>query len=303
MKRILFISTRSPYSGRYSGDVLRSQKIINLLEKNYNLDICCLSKEKVNIKKTNLTVFNYPNFFLKILFCLISFIRFRPIHFGLFYSNEMNLFIQNNANNYDYLFFYHIRSSQYLPKNYHGKTIIEMDKETGISIMKIISKLDAGPYMLQEKIKIDKKDNYSTLSKKLSILGSKLIKKSLQLIEKKNDVYVDQDESKVTYAKKILKQETEISWNLTAKQLVAKINGLNPSPGAWFRYKGNRLKIIEAIEVESSGEPGKVLEGELIIACRKNAIKVLFIQKEGKKVLNTKDFLAGHKINIGEKLT
>ena len=66
MKRILFISTRSPYSGRYSGDVLRSQKIINLLEKNYNLDICCLSKEKVNIKKTNLTVFNYPNFFLKI---------------------------------------------------------------------------------------------------------------------------------------------------------------------------------------------------------------------------------------------
>ena len=60
-----------------------------------------------------------------------------------------------------------------------------MDKETGISIMKIISKLDAGPYMLQEKIKIDKKDNYSTLSKKLSILGSKLIKKSLQLIEKK----------------------------------------------------------------------------------------------------------------------
>jgi len=183
------------------------------------------------------------------------------------------------------------------------RSIIEMDKETGISIMKIISKLDAGPYMLQEKIKIDKKDNYSTLSKKLSILGSKLIKKSLQLIEKKNDVYVDQDESKVTYAKKILKQETEISWNLTAKQLVAKINGLNPSPGAWFRYKGNRLKIIEAIEVESSGEPGKVLEGELIIACRKNAIKVLFIQKEGKKVLNTKDFLAGHKINIGEKLT
>ena len=68
------------------------------------------------------------------------------------------------------------------------------------------------------------------------------------------------------------------------------------------RDKSIRLKIIEAIEVESSGEPGKVLEGELIIACRKNAIKVLFIQKEGKKVLQIKDFLAGHKINIGEKL-
>ena len=126
MKKILFISTRNPYSGRYSGDVLRSKKIINLLEKNYNLDICCLSEEDVNIKKTNLTIFNYPNFFLKILFCFISFIKFRPIHFGLFYSNDMSLFVQNNADNYDYLFFYHVRSSQYLPKNYYGKTIIEM---------------------------------------------------------------------------------------------------------------------------------------------------------------------------------
>ncbi len=182
------------------------------------------------------------------------------------------------------------------------RSIIEMDKETGISIMKIVSKLDAGPYMLQEKIKIDKHDNYMTLSKKLTILGSKLILKSLQQIINKDEVFIDQDENEATYAKKISKEETEISWNLSAKKLVAKINGLSPNPGAWFRHKGKRLKIIEATEVKTSGEPGKVLEKELIIACKKNSIKVLSIQKEGKKVLRIKDFLAGHKINIGEKL-
>ena len=65
------------------------------------------------------------------------------------------------------------------------RSIIEMDKETGISIMKIVPKLDAGPYLIQEKIKIDKNDNYISLSKKLSLLGSEMILKSLKLIEKK----------------------------------------------------------------------------------------------------------------------
>ena len=129
MKRILFISTRNPYSNRYSGDVLRSKKIINLLERNFNLDICCLGKRKTELQKSNLTIFGQPNYFLKILYCLISLLSLKPIHFGLFYSNEMKLFLQNNANNYDYLFFYHIRSSQYLPNNYYGKTIIEMGEK------------------------------------------------------------------------------------------------------------------------------------------------------------------------------
>ena len=182
------------------------------------------------------------------------------------------------------------------------RSIIEMDKETGVSIMKIESGLDTGPYMLQEKVKIKRDDNFKTLSNKLSILGSKMILKALNLIEKNNFNFKAQDESKATYAKKISKKESEINWNISASKLIAKINGLNPSPGAWFKHKDIRLKIIEAVEVEKFGEIGTILDNDLIIGCKKNSIQILAIQKEGKKILKTKDFLAGYKFKLGEKL-
>ena len=126
MRKILFITTRNPYSGRLSGDVIRSLKIINLLKKKYYLDIICLEKEKINNQERSLITFNQPNFILKFIYCLVSLLRLNPVQFGLFYSGEMKRYVENFANNYDYLFFYHIRSSQYLPKNFYGKTIIEM---------------------------------------------------------------------------------------------------------------------------------------------------------------------------------
>ncbi len=126
MKKILFITTRNPYSGRYSGDVIRSLKIINLFKKKYKLDIVCLKDKDSELKINNLITYNYPNFFKKIFYCLVSFLKLQPLQFGLFYSKEMKVFIKENADNYDFLFFYHIRSSQYFPENYYGKTIIEM---------------------------------------------------------------------------------------------------------------------------------------------------------------------------------
>ena len=182
------------------------------------------------------------------------------------------------------------------------RAIMECDKETGISIMQIIPELDAGPYMLQEKIKIDKKDNYISLSQKLCNLGSKLILKSLKLIEQNNYELIEQNKNNISYASKINKKESEIDWNLPANNLIAKINGLNPFPGVWFYHKGKRLKIIEAIEVDQSGRIGEVLDNNLTVACQQKAIRVLSIQKEGKKILKTKDFLTGYKIEQGEKL-
>ena len=182
------------------------------------------------------------------------------------------------------------------------RAIMEGDDETGISIMQIISELDAGPYMLQEKIKIDKKDNYISLSKKLCNLGSKLILRSLKLIEQNNYKFVEQNKNNISYAKKINKKESEIDWSLPANNIIAKINGLNPFPGVWFLHKGTRFKIVEAIEVDQSGQIGEVLDNNLTVACKQKAIRVLLIQKEGKKILKTKDFLAGYKIQNGEKL-
>ena len=116
------------------------------------------------------------------------------------------------------------------------RSIIEMDHETGISIMKVVPELDAGPFLIQEKIKIDKYDNYISLSQKLSLLGSKLILKSFDLIESNNFNLTNQNHDEATYAKKIKKSEAEIDWNIPAKNLIAKINGLSLS-GVRFKHK------------------------------------------------------------------
>ena len=116
------------------------------------------------------------------------------------------------------------------------------------------------------------------------------------------DPFIDQDNSKVCYAKKIEKKESLINWNEPAKIIVAKIRGLNPYPGIWFTHNKNRLKIIQASEAEKSGNIGEVLDENLTVGCGKGSLKIEKIQKEGKKILKAKEFLAGYKIKKGENL-
>ncbi len=183
------------------------------------------------------------------------------------------------------------------------RSIMKMDKTTGISIMKIVPKLDAGPYMLQKSINIESKDNFKSLSNKLSEMGSNLILEALSLLEKDKYKFFNQDEKFATYAKKIEKKESEITWNEESQKLIAKINGLNPYPGVWFKHKGNRIRILDAEIFEDQGKAGEVLTDDLIIGCKDKAIKINLIQKEGKKVIDTKSFLAGYKISKGDILT
>ena len=183
------------------------------------------------------------------------------------------------------------------------RSIMNLDKETGVSIMKITQKLDAGPFMLQKKIYINEDDDYMSLSNKLSTLGSDLILKSLDLIEKGNFKFIEQDNSKATYAKKIEKKESKIEWSMPAENVLAQIKGLSPFPGAWFNHKNNRLKIIKAKKINQSGKSGEVLTEDLVIACGFVSIKIIKIQKEGKKILDISDFLSGYKIKKGEFLT
>jgi len=179
------------------------------------------------------------------------------------------------------------------------RAIMNMDKETGISIMKIVEKLDAGPVLLKSKIKIDKESNYQDISKKMSTLGAKLILDALDLIKSGNVNFSEQNENEATYAKKIDKKESKINWKDNASNIVSKINALNPSPGCWFNLLGSRIKIIKAREVNIKGQPGAVLNENLTIACSTNAVQVLELQKEGKKKISVQEFLRGNKLKPG----
>ena len=156
------------------------------------------------------------------------------------------------------------------------RSIMAMDKKTGISIMKIVPKLDAGPYILQRSTNINDLDNHQSLSRKLSEISSKLILEALLLFEKGEPIFINQQEKLVTYAKKIEKKESEISWDESSVKLIAKIRGLSPYPGVWFKHKGSRIKIIEAEPYEAQGNAGEVLTEDLIVGCKDKAIKITF---------------------------
>ena len=183
------------------------------------------------------------------------------------------------------------------------RSIMNSDIETGISIMKIEEKLDTGPYMIQAKIKIDEQTTTKILSGKLSKLGAEQILRCISLIEENKAKFINQDHEKATYAKKIEKSEAKINWNDTAKNILLKINSLNPSPGAWFLFKGSRYKIWKASISNLNGSFGEIINEDLTIACSKNSIKVLEIQKEGKKSLSISKFLIGNKFKKGEKVS
>ena len=182
------------------------------------------------------------------------------------------------------------------------RAIMNMDHETGVSIMKIVPKLDAGPVLIQSKIKITKEINLKELSDKMSELGAKLILDTLKLVENKKVNFIEQNESEATYAKKIEKIETRINWKDDAGKILAKINAFCPNPGCWFKLDGIRMKIIKAKEIIIKGAPGTILDEKLTIACFRNAIQIIELQKEGKQKMTTNEFLRGNKIKIGQSL-
>ena len=182
------------------------------------------------------------------------------------------------------------------------RAIMNMDQETGVSIMKIVPELDAGPVLIQSKIKITKETNHQELSGKMSELGAKLILDTLKIIENKKVNFIEQNELNATYAKKIEKTETRLNWNDDADKIIAKINAFCPSPGCWFELNGARIKIIKARQVISKGKPGTILDNKLTIACSKNAIQVIELQKEGKQKITADEFLRGNTIKTGQSL-
>ena len=182
------------------------------------------------------------------------------------------------------------------------RAIMNMDSDTGISIMKIIPKLDAGPVMLQEKIKISQEMSCEDLSKKMSEIGAKLILQSIKLIENNKANFIEQKESEASYAKKIQKNEARINWNESAKKIIAKINALHPNPGCWFELSDARIKIIKAIEIEKAGNAGTILDNKMTIACAKNAVQILELKREGKKQMLIDEYLKGNEIKVGQKI-
>ena len=174
-----------------------------------------------------------------------------------------------------------------------SRSIMNLDKQIGISIMKITEKLDTGPVCNSYKLDILENENMESLSERLSLLAAEKILENIDDIFEGNAVFKEQDHVKATYANKIDKSEGKISWDDSAKKVIGKINGLYPFPGAFFLFKGERYKILKAEFSNLNGKEGLILNDNFEIGCGVGSIKVLEIQKEGKKVQKIKEFILG----------
>ena len=180
------------------------------------------------------------------------------------------------------------------------RSIMNQEKETGISIMKIVEELDAGPICKTYNLEILENENVESLSERLSSLAAKKILDDIDEILEDRAVFKNQEDIKATYANKILKSEGKISWSETVKNIIGKINGLYPN--SFFIYKGERYKILKAEVSNKIGEIGSVLSDSLDVGCKNGSIKILEIQREGKRPQKINEFLLGSKIIKGSNL-
>ena len=165
--------------------------------------------------------------------------------------------------------------------------------------MKINKNLDTGPICNSYKVDILPNDNAEIISSKLSSIASQKILSNIDDIFDEKVEFKDQLHNEATYANKIEKSEGKIDWKNSAQKIIGKISGLYPSPGAWFVYKGERYKILKAELGDGKGKVGDILSDYLEICCNSNSIKVLEIQRQGKRPQNINEFMLGSKIKKG----
>jgi len=183
------------------------------------------------------------------------------------------------------------------------RSIMNLDEETGISIMKIEEQLDTGPVCNSYKINIENNLNAEDISEKLSSLAAEKILDNVDDIYEDKANFIEQDHSSATYASKIQKFEGQINWKEDAKIIIGKINGLYPAPGAYFMFNSERYKILKAEIGKAQGNPGEVLSDYLEISCGdKKSIKIKEIQRQGKKSQSIGEFVLGTQIKKGSLL-
>ena len=180
------------------------------------------------------------------------------------------------------------------------RSIMNLDKETGITIMKIAEQLDTGPICNTYKINLENNLNAQDISEQLSSLAAEKILNNIDNILNDKAKFIEQNHAQATYAPKIQKLEGKINWDENALNIIGKINGLYPVPGAFFIFKGERYKILKADIGNGIGNPGEVVSDYLEVACGNGkSIKIKEIQRQGKKPQNIGEFMLGSQIKKG----
>lgn len=189
------------------------------------------------------------------------------------------------------------------------QAIIDGQGETGVTIMYMAQKLDAGDIISQKAISIEEADTTGILFEKLSIVGRDLLKETLPTILNQTNARIVQDENQVTFARNISREQERINWKLSAKDIYNQVRGLNPWPVAYTTFKQEAVKIWWGLPSEKSyTQPvGTVVDLKVdrvvVQTGFEQAFEIIELQPAGKKKMSAEEFLrgTGSKLQIGDQ--
>jgi len=183
------------------------------------------------------------------------------------------------------------------------RAVMAGDKETGVMVMRMDEGLDTGAIAMAERAPIGPDGTTGELHDHLSRLGADLMLRALAALEKGQLQFTPQAAAGATYAKKIGKDETRIDWTKPWQAVHNHCRGLSPFPGAWCELPGaGRIKVLRSTRGSGDGEPGRVLDEHLTVACGEGAVRIVDLQRAGAKPMNTDEFLRGTPVATGEIL-
>lgn len=204
--------------------------------------------------------------------------------------------------------------SKYKPLNLHGSllpkyrgcspmqtALLNGEEKTGVSLMEMVHEMDAGAVYAVEEIPLTKEDNYTSLCDKMQRTALKLTLEALPLYFENKLEPVNQVESEATFTKMITKEDQHLSFSVTPSEFIRRVKALSLKPGAYAMYGEEILKIYDAVEDTSDAPVGE--EGEIVVARKNNLIvsvkggnvKILSLQRPGKKIMSAADFINGMK--------
>jgi len=186
------------------------------------------------------------------------------------------------------------------------RAIMAGDRETAVMVMQMEEGLDTGPVCLAEHVEIGRDTTAGELHDVLSERGASLMVRALSALERGSLGATPQPAEGVTYAAKIDKAETRIDFSRPAAAVHDHVRGLSPMPGAWCEValgdKVERLKVLRTTTADGSGAPGTVLDDELTVACGEGAVRLVEVQRAGKKPVSADELLRGFPVPRGTRL-
>lgn len=185
------------------------------------------------------------------------------------------------------------------------QAIIDGKEETGVTIMYMVDRLDAGDIISQKALPIGREDHTGLMFEKLSIVGMELLKETLPAIIEGTNPRTPQEEEKATYARNISRAQERIDWSKPAEAIYNQVRGLHPWPVAFTIFNGQNMKVwwAETAAPRKSGQPGEVLEltdNAILVQTGEGVLAITDLQPAGKKRMSAADYLKGPKVQAGD---